>query len=208
MYSHCCHQQAAPSTMRRARARVDGRVCVLQKRVTATRTRWQHRLLLPRDQLDRFVLEQRMTAAEKAELPGRHLHQGFRSVWEGVQSHPRLGHLHQGLPHHRTRVRVAGEGQQVSDRPLSSSLVVPSPDHGWRSEHPEMKKVAGQKLAVLHQPHLLGSHDAIGLDGGDLIEEEVVHPPKPSSNPAPSLVCAFSAAAMRCSSDAAPYPCR
>ncbi|RWW52705.1 hypothetical protein BHE74_00040863 [Ensete ventricosum] len=71
MYSHCCHQQAAPSTMRRARARVDGRVCVLQKRVTATRTRWQHRLLLlPRDQLDRLVLEQRMTAAEKAELPG------------------------------------------------------------------------------------------------------------------------------------------
>ncbi|RRT44106.1 hypothetical protein B296_00053243 [Ensete ventricosum] len=51
-----------------------------------------------------------------------------------------------------------------------------------------MKKVAGQKLAVLHQPHLLGSHDAIGLDGGDLIEEEVVHPPKPSSNPAPSLL--------------------
>ncbi|RZR76905.1 hypothetical protein BHM03_00001805 [Ensete ventricosum] len=55
-------------TLRRARARADDPVCVLQKRVAySDKDKVQHRLLLPREQLDRVVLEQRMTAAEKAQ---------------------------------------------------------------------------------------------------------------------------------------------
>ncbi|RRT46613.1 hypothetical protein B296_00054332 [Ensete ventricosum] len=45
-----------------------------------------------------------------------------------------------------------------------------------------MKKVAGRKPAVLHQPHVLASDDAVGFDGGDLIEDEFVLPPKPTEN--------------------------
>ncbi|RZS22422.1 hypothetical protein BHM03_00055190 [Ensete ventricosum] len=128
---------------------------------------------------------------------------GCWKVWEDGRPLPRLGHLHQGLSHHGTRVDVAGEGQRVFDRPLSSSLGVPSANHGLGSEQQEMKKVAGRKPAVLHQPHVFASDDAVGLDGGDLIEDEIVLPPKPTENLDGGDVpgnSAFSAAVMRCSS--------
>ncbi|KAJ8476580.1 hypothetical protein OPV22_020307 [Ensete ventricosum] len=93
------------------------------------------------------------------------------------------------------------------DRPLSSSLGVPSANHGLGSEQQEMKKVAGRKPAVLHQPHVLASDDAVGLDGGDLIEDEIVLPPKPTENldggdvlatrPSPPRSCVAPARACR-----------
>ena len=55
-------------TLRRARAPADDPVCVLQKTVAySDKDKVQHRLLLPKNQLDRLVLEQRMTAAEKTQ---------------------------------------------------------------------------------------------------------------------------------------------
>ncbi|URE13143.1 hypothetical protein MUK42_37121, partial [Musa troglodytarum] len=51
------------------------------------------------------------------------------------------------------------------------------------SVHPEIKKVTRLKLVVVHQLHVVGSHDAVGFDGCDELENQVVLPPFPVQNP-------------------------